>query len=155
MKKHETLKQGEVYVYDKDKGFELYNPLSYSFKGYTIDKLYELVQHYKNKVDEYEFALEDLKEYLEGEGINTHKKSLYELTARLRRHIVSSNKGEITYLEVNDEGYIVKATRMRSNDVLTRDSVSIPEDIEKGVYRLINGQIIKDEHKEAELWKVY
>jgi len=56
---------------------------------------------------------------------------------------------------VNEEGYIVKATRMQSNDVLTRDSVDIPKDVEKGVYRLINGQIIKDESKEAELWKVY
>ena len=155
MKKHETLQHREVYVYDKDKGFELYNPLSYTFKGYTIDKLYELVQHYKQIVDEYEFALEDLKEYLESQGINTHKKSLYELNARLRHHIVSSGLDEITYLEVNDEGYIVKATRMHSNDVLTRDSVDIPKDVEKGVYRLINGQIIKDESKEAELWKVY
>src|SRR6056297_1074250 len=109
MKKHETLQHREVYVYDKDKGFELYNPLSYTFKGYTIDKLYELVQHYKQIVDEYEFALEDLKEYLESQGINTHKKSLYELNARLRQHIVSSGLDEITYLEVNDEGYIVKA----------------------------------------------
>jgi len=155
MKKHETLQHREVYVYDKDKGFELYNPLSYTFKGYTIDKLYELVQHYKQIVDEYEFALEDLKEYLESQGINTHKKSLYELNSRLRHHIVSSAPEEVTYLEVNDEGYIVKATRMHSNDVLTRDSVDIPKDVEKGVYRLINGQIIKDESKEAELWKVY
>ena len=155
MKKHETLQHREVYVYDKDKGFELYNPLSYTFKGYTIDKLYELVQHYKQIVDEYEFALEDLKEYLESQGINTHKKSLYELNARLRHHIVSSAPEEVTHLEVNDEGYIVKATRMQSNDVLTRDSVDIPKDVEKGVYRLINGQIIKDESKEAELWKVY
>ena len=155
MKKHETLKQGEVYVYDNKKGFELYNPLSYTYKGYTIDKLYELVQHYKTIVDEYEFALDDLKEYLSKQGIDAHKKSLYEIVARLRRHVVSSNKDEITYLEVNEEGYIVKATRMHSNDVLTRDSVVIPEDIEKGVYRLINGQIIKDESKEAELWKVY
>ena len=155
MKKHETLKQGEVYVYDNKKGFELYNPLSYTYKGYTIDKLYELVQHYKTIVDEYEFALDDLKEYLSEQGINTHKKSLYELTSRLRHHVVSSNKDEITHLEVNEEGYIVKATRMHSNDVLTRDSVTIPDDIEKGVYRLINGQIIKDESKEAELWKVY
>lgn len=155
MKKHETLQHREVYVYDKEKGFELYNPLSYTFKGYTIDKLYELVQHYKTKIDEYEFALEDLKEYLESQGINTHKKSLYELSSRLRNHIVSLGLDEITHLQVNDEGFIVKATRLTSKDVLTRDSVDIPKDIEKGVYRLINGQIIKDETKEAELWKVY
>ena len=155
MKKHETLQNGEVYVYDKVKGFELYNPLSYTFKGYTIDKLYELVQHYKSIVDEYEFALEDLKDYLESQGINTHKKSLYELSAKIRGHIVNSAPDEITYLESNEEGYIVKATRMRSTDVMTRDSVDIPKDIEKGVYRFINGQIIKDESKEAELWRVY
>lgn len=155
MKKHETLKQGEVYVYDNKKGFELYNPLSYTFKGYTIDKLYELVQHYKTIVDEYEFALEDLKEYLSEQGIDAYKKSLYEITSRLRHHVISSNKEELVHISVDDDGYITNVTRMRSNDVLTRDSVVIPEDVEKGVYRLINGQIIKDESKEAELWRVY
>lgn len=155
MKKQETLKQGEVYVYDKDKGFELYNPLSFTFKGYTIDKLYELLQHYKSIVDEYEFALEDLKEYLELQGIHTHDKSLYELTSRLRHHVVSSNKEELVHLAVDEDGYITKVTRFDSNDVLTRESINIPHDIEKGVYRLIKGQIIKDESKEAELWRVY
>jgi hypothetical protein len=155
MKKHETLKHREVYVYDKDAGFELYNPLSYSFKGYTIDKLYELAEHQKKKLEEFEFALEDLKDYLLSQGINTEGKTLYELSALMRKHQLSSNPHELTLFQRDKDGYITSVARLSSKDVLTRDSINIPKDVQKGIYKLTRGEIIKDEEKEAELWRIY
>jgi hypothetical protein len=155
MKKQETLKHREVYVYDKDVGFELYNPLSYSFKGYTIDKLYELVEHQKKKLDELEFALEDLKEYLELQGINTLNKTLYELSTGIRKYELSSNPQELTFIQRDKDGYVTSVTRLASKDVFTRDSINTPPDINKGIYKLVRGEFIKDEEKEAELWRLY
>jgi hypothetical protein len=155
MKKQETLKHREVYVYDKDVGFELYNPLSYSFKGYTIDKLYELVEHQKKKLDELEFALEDLKEYLELQGINTLNKTLYELSTGIRKYELSSNPQELTFIQRDKDGYVTSVTRLASKDVFTRDSIKTPPDINKGIYKLVRGEFIKDEEKEAELWRLY
>jgi hypothetical protein len=155
MKKQETLKHREVYVYDKDVGFELYNPLSYSFKGYTIDKLYELVEHQKKKLDELEFALEDLKEYLELQGVNTLNKTLYELSTGIRKYELSSNPQELTFIQRDKDGYVTSVTRLASKDVFTRDSINTPPDINKGIYKLVRGEFIKDEEKEAELWRLY
>jgi len=155
MKKQETLKHREVYVYDKDVGFELYNPLSYSFKGYTIDKLYELVEHQKKKLDELEFALEDLKEYLQLQGLNTQNKTLYELSTGIRKYELSSNPNELTFIQRDKDGYVTSVARLSSKDVFTRDSIKTPLDINKGIYKLVRGEFIKDEEKEAELWRLY
>ena len=155
MKKQETLKHREVYVYDKDVGFELYNPLSYSFKGYTIDKLYELAEHQKKRLDELEFALEDLKEYLELQGLNTLNKTLYELSANIRKYELTSNPQELTLIQKDKDGYVTSVTTLASKDILTRDSVTPPKDVEKGIYKLTRGEFIKDEEKEAELWRLY
>lgn len=155
MKKQETLKHREVYVYDKDAGFELYNPLSYAFKGYTIDKLYELAEHQKKKLDELEFALEDLKEYLELQGINTQNKTLYELSNSIRKYELSSNPQELTFIQRDKDGYVTSVARLSSKDIFTRDSINTPPDINKGIHKLVRGEFIKDEEKEAELWRLY
>jgi len=146
MKKQETLKHREVYVYDKDAGFELYNPLSYSFKGYTIDKLYELAEHQKNKLDELEFALEDLKEYLELQGIKS---------TTLRKFEVTSHPQDLTLIQRDGDGYVTSVARLHSKDVLTKDSIKTPPDVSKGIYKITRGEFIKDEEKEAELWRLY
>ena len=155
MKKQETLKHREVYVYDKDAGFELYNPLSYSFKGYTIDKLYELAEHQKKKLDELEFALEDLKDYLLSQGINTEGKTLYELSTTLRKFEVTSNPQDLTLIQRDGDGYVTSVARLHSKDVLTKDSIKTPPDVNKGIYKITRGEFIKDEEKEAELWRLY
>lgn len=155
MKHRETLKHKEVYVYDKNHGFQLYNPLSYEYNGYTIDKLYELMEHYKNKVQEYENAFEDVKHFMIEEDIKIGKESLYELTKTLNSYHLTHDVKNLNAFHVDGDGYIVKHTKFSPYDVFIRGVVDTPTDLEKGVYRFKKGQITKDEAKEAELWKVY
>lgn len=154
MKHRETLKHKEVYVYDKNHGFELYNPLSYQYNGYTIDKLFELMQHYKKKSEEYENAFEDVKHYLIKEDIKVDGLGLYELTKKLNSYHLTHEPKNLQAFHIED-GYIVKHTKFSPYDKFIRGDIEIPNDLEKGVYRLIRGKITKDEAKEAELWKVY
>jgi len=53
------------------------------------------------------------------------------------------------------DGYVVSVQNLTSKSILMRGSINTPQDVEKRVYRLKNGKFIKDEAKEAELWKVY
>ena len=155
MKQLQKLKDKEVYVYDKDEGFELYNPLSYNHKGYTIDKLYDLYMHKKDEVLELKKELQDLKTYLNKEGADLEGKSLYDLVEVLEMYVLSSQPHELTVIEKDEDGYVVSVQNLTSKSILMRGSINTPQDVEKRVYRLKNGKFIKDEAKEAELWKVY
>lgn len=155
MKQLQKLKDKEVYVYDKDEGFQLYNPLSYNHKGYTIDKLYDLYMHKKDEVLELKKELQDLKTYLNKEGAVLEGKSLYDLVEVLEMYVLSSQPHELTVIEKDEDGYVVSVQNLTSKSILMRGSINTPQDVEKRVYRLKNGKFIKDEAKEAELWKVY
>lgn len=155
MKHRETLKHKEVYVYDKNHGFELYNPLSYQHKGYTIDKLHDLMEHYKKKVKELEFAFEEVKHYLIQEDIKIKEDTLYEVVNTLKKGHLTNELNTLSVLERDEDGYIVKHTKFSPYDVFIRGVVDTPTDLESGVYKLIRGKITKDEAKEAKLWKVY
>ncbi len=41
-----NLEDGEIYVYDKEKGFTIYDPREYKLHGFDIESLYE---HYLDK----------------------------------------------------------------------------------------------------------
>jgi hypothetical protein len=155
VKQLQKLKDKEVYVYDKDEGFQLYNPLSYNHKGYTIDKLYDLYMHKKDEVLELKKELQDLKTYLNKEGAVLEGKSLYDLVEVLEMYVLSSQPHELTVIEKDEDGYVVSVQNLTSKSILMRGSINTPQDVEKRVYRLKNGKFIKDEAKEAELWKVY
>jgi hypothetical protein len=99
--------------------------------------------------------LEDLKTYLKKEGVELEGKSLYDLVGVLEMFVLSSQPQELTLIEKDEDGYVVSVQNLTSKSILLRDSIKVPKDVEKRVYRLKNGKFIKDEAKEAELWRVY
>jgi hypothetical protein len=58
-------------------------------------------------------------------------------------------------IQRDKDGYVTSVTTLSSKDVFTRDSVNVPPDVLKEVYKLTRGEFIKDEEKEAELWRLY
>ena len=155
MSKLQKLKDKEVYVYDKDKGFELYNPLSYNHKGYTIDKLYDLYMYKKEEALALKNTLEEIKQYMIDQGLELTPKPLYNMVDMLSKYVLSSKPEDLMLIDKDDDGYVVSVKKLTSKSVLLRDNINTPKDIEKRVYRIKNGKFIKDEAKEAELWKVY
>lgn len=143
------LEDGEVYKYSKSKGFSLYDPFSFTYKGYTIKKLYELNENRKkllDKIDEYKEKV--LLNYNEAYG-DTLFEILDNLTDNHKLYILSSDKVYQAF-EIDREGYIKNALEGKFSPV----ELNLPSDLTKGYYKIKGGKLFRDKRREEELWNL-
>ena len=136
----QKLEDKKIYTYDKKEGFIEYDPQTYEYNGYTIDKLYQLFQTYKSKLEEKEEQIKAITKRVNDKGVNLHDNQL-----------VKSKSVDWIHLKVKD-GVVLRATRIDGDDVVVLPSVLVPTDVESGLYELNNGEIRKNTHKEEEVW---
>lgn len=143
------LNDGEIYKYNKENGFSIFDPFSFTYNGYTIKKLYELNENRKevlNKLIAYETALK--KKYSDAQG-----KSLFDILDNLldnnKLHIFDLEK-DYNAFDTNTHGYIKNALEGK----LTPKKVTLPQDLLNGSYKLEKGKIIHDKRREEELWNL-
>ena len=144
----QKLNDQSIYHYDKQEGFTEYNPMEFKYNGYTIDKLYQLYLHTKEKLEKLEEEAKLVKGWAVSEGVNI--KSLYDIT----NHHLLTQFDEVKLIEKDKFGYALSVRNLASNEVLVKGWMEVPDDVENGVYRLVRGKLEKDEIKEEALWNI-
>lgn len=144
----QKLHDDTIYHYDKIKGFSVYDPLEYKHNGYTIDKLYQLYLHTKEKLDEALLKEGEIKKWGEAQGI--HVDDVLDVT----KHDLLTQFDQVSLIEKDKHGYVLRLRNLRSNEFLTKVLVQTPEDLETGVYKLNGGKFDKDKNKEEQLWNI-
>lgn len=146
------LESGEAYTYDKVRGFELFDPYQFKYKGFDIKSLYEHYLDKKNILEKNEEYFERLKEHLISLGYTPKEITLYNLIEELINNvlIIDTDK-KYNLFEFDDEGYIIGFDNIKGNQIGV-DIKKLPNDLTDGYYRIESGKIIKDEEREEVLW---
>lgn len=143
--KYQKLTHQEIYTYDKDNGFTIYNPLSYKYNGYTIDKLFQTVQHQREKIEALENRLAEIEAWSINEGVHINELTKQNLLTQFDK---------IYLLDMSSEGYVLKVRKLSTQNVLFKEGIHIPQDVETTLYKLNKGGLEKDKEKEERLWSV-
>jgi len=140
------LKDGEIYIYHKDGGFEPYDVTEYNYKGYTLDKLYQLNLDRKkivSKLKNYRDKLLKYSPHLSGD-------TLYDVIDMLidNEKLKIVNLNDRYYVFDIKDGYIEKVAYGSNLGKYT-----LPDDVENGLYYFDDkNNIVRDEYKEEEEW---
>lgn len=139
-----TLKHNETYTYDKKKGFDVFDPLDYKYKGYTITSLYKLnkdKEHKLNTINE----LSNKLSFIKGKDI------IEKLNNLLSNEYMIIKQGErYNGVKTDQDGYVL--THNECN-VALKDA-QIPLDVDSGVWKVKEGKLEKDKEREMILWSL-
>lgn len=141
--KNQRLENGEIYRYDREKGFDLVDPLQFKYKGYTLRKLSELNEKRVDLINKIKRYQEKLKKHVEGE-------TLFDMLDKLleeKEKLIINRKDKHTLLRI-EGGY---AHEGLEGNYYTHN-VELPEDLDKKTYYVKNGKLYKDNKREEELW---
>ncbi len=140
-KKLTKLEVGEIYQYTEDKAFKLLDPLEFKYKGITLrhyDKLNEQRKATQERIRHYE---DKLKPYVQGDN-------LFDMLEKLLKNQEAFIQGYGDYVfQMNDEGYITKV--VKGHEPWRED---IPDDVDKGYYRIKNGKLKRDDERMKKTW---
>jgi len=146
------LESGEAYTYDKVRGFELFDPYEFKYKGFDIKSLYEHYTDKKNINKKNEEYFEILKEHLISSGYKPKAITLYNLIEELIDNVlIIDNEKKYNLFKFDEVGYIIGFDNIKGNQIGV-DIKSFPSDLTEGYYRIESGKIIKDKEREEVLW---
>lgn len=149
-----TLETKELAVKTKD-GLKKIHPLDVKYEGSSfglIRDLYageiKLVAELRNELDSAKSALTST---LIEKGYNTSNIELNSLIDDISHLLIIEPTKEYWNFTTNADGYIVGKQKI---EIVTDGHIDIPDDFDKGYWRIVDGKFELDQEKYSQYWQV-
>ena len=148
-----TLEYNDLSITTKNGGLKKVHPLDVKYEGSTFgtirDMYFEEIEQHSELKSIVKQSIFALTSTLIEKGYNTTSTELNTLIEDISKLLIIEPTKQYYNFKVNSDGYVVGKDDIH---IVTSSHIEIPDDFNKGYWKIIDGKFVLDEDKYKQLW---